>query len=364
MTENRHYSAREQKFWKTVREDFRDEDPISTMKRDFNELREFYLSDDQKARLNQMGWFKKSIFLSWWLITILFLRLTSTRRLLLLIGVFLLLISRNVPSNNYGLIILGGLTFFFVLMLELKDKLLARHELAEGHAIQEALMPERQPKVNGWDIWMFTRPANDVGGDLLDFQIIKENGYALAIGDVVGKGLGAALFMAKLQATLRALAPDYASLREFGKKINQIFYRDCLPNSFASLVYLNIASDSNKIRIINAGHSPAVLLTDHHIKEMQKGSPALGILADEEFLEEELFLKKSDILIVYSDGLTDARNEKGDFFGEQRFQDLLPELKNNSTEEIGSHILLEVEKFIGNSPAFDDLSLIILKRTE
>jgi len=362
MSETKHHSTTDQKFWKTVREDFRDEDPISTLKRDFNELREFYLSDDQKARLNQVGWFKKTIFLSWWLIKILFLRLTSTRRLLLLIGVFLLLISRNVGSNNNGLLILGGLALLFVLMLELKDKLLARHELAEGHAIQEALMPERQPEVNGWDIWMFTRPANDVGGDLLDFQIIEENKFALAIGDVVGKGLGAALFMAKLQATLRALAPDYDSLSDFGKKINQIFYRDSLPNSFASLVYLNIASDTNKVQLINAGHSPPLLITDHQIKEMQKGSPALGILADEKFVEEELLLKKGDMLIVYSDGLIDARNEKGEFFGEQRFHNLLPNLKNKSAQEIGSHILVEVEKFIGTSPAYDDLSLIILKR--
>jgi len=122
--------------------------------------------------------------------------------------------------------------------LELKDKLHAKTELEEGRSVQNALMPEENPKVDGWDIWLYTRPANDVGGDLLDFTKISENNYGISLGDVAGKGLSAALLMAKLQSTIRAIVPDYISLSEFGNKLNHIFCRDSLPKLFSSLIYI------------------------------------------------------------------------------------------------------------------------------
>src|SRR5512138_3275825 len=97
-----------------------------------------------------------------------------------------------------------------VLMLELKDKLLARSELEAGRTVQLALMPDRPPVVPGWDIWLYSRSANDVGGDLVDYLQIDPQRLGVMLGDVAGKGLPAALLMAKLQATLRALVSTAA----------------------------------------------------------------------------------------------------------------------------------------------------------
>ena len=245
----------------------------------------------------------------------------------------------------------------------MKDKLLARNELEAGRSIQQALAPEQNPSVPGWDLWLYTRPANDVGGDLVDFLKIDGNRFGLAIGDVAGKGLPAALLMAKLQATLRAVAPDFAGLDKLAAKLNKIFYRDSLPNRFASMVYLEIKSDSDLIRFVNAGHFPPIVTGHGQLFEMDKGAPALGIMKDGTFTEESFQIKTGDLFVVYSDGVTEARNEKGDFFGDSEFKELLSTNEGLTATEAGTKILETVDNFIGDARATDDLSMIIVRRT-
>lgn len=356
------------KFFKTVREDLRRGDFKRTLRQDFEDLKEFYLSKEQKARLAEMGWVKRAFYMTWWLLKILFFRLTPTRRILFLISVALILFSDSCQWQGEDISfqsdtnLLGYLIFCFVLMLELKDKLLARDELEAGRAVQHALMPGPTPAIPGWSLWLFTQPANEIGGDLVDFLQLDENRFGVALADVAGKGLGAALFMAKLQATLRAIAPDYDSLSALGQKINAIFYRDTVANSFASLVYLEIASDSSQVRFINAGHMPPVLLHQGRVKETPKGEQALGLAAEAIYKEHTLELSKADVLLVYSDGLTEAQNPRGEFFGEERLLTLLPNLTDLSVENIGKRVLSEVKRFIGDARTTDDLSLCILKR--
>jgi serine phosphatase RsbU (regulator of sigma subunit) len=117
----------------------------------------------------------------------------------------------------------------------LKDKLLAHGELESGRAVQRAMIPEQAPLVPGWNLWLFTRSANEVGGDLVDFLRMNGDRFGIAIGDVAGKGLGAALFMVKIQATLRALTPDHDSLTDLASKLNRICPR-WNATKFASLL--------------------------------------------------------------------------------------------------------------------------------
>jgi serine phosphatase RsbU (regulator of sigma subunit) len=128
------------------------------------------------------------------------------------------------------------------------------------------------------------------------------------------------------------------------------------------MVYLEITSDSNQIRFVNAGHFPPIIIGHGQISEMEKGAPALGIMADSSFVEENLQLQNSDFFIVYSDGVTEARNETGDFFGEDRLKDLLSKIEGKSATRAGTIILQNVDDFIGDARPTDDLSLIILRR--
>ena len=113
-----------------------------------------------------------------------------------------------------------------VLMLELREKLAAFDELAEGRAIQKALLPKTTPSISGFDIWLDTTPANDVGGDIVDVLQTEDRRFFLLLGDVAGKGLGAALLAARLQATFRALAPDASKVS--GRWVNSSIASSCV----------------------------------------------------------------------------------------------------------------------------------------
>lgn len=353
------------KFWRTIKEDWKKTQVRRTIKQDWRDLRDFYLSTEQQKILDKMSWLKRWFVVAWWLLKAMFFKLTPMRRLLLLISIFLMLnvnleLGPNVVITSNPFV--GYMILVFILMLELKDKLLAHNELQEGKSVQIALLPDENPEIPGWDCWLFTRPANDVGGDLVDFMQLEENKYYLALGDVAGKGLGAALLMSKLQSTLRALAQDFKNLEDLGSKINKIFYRDSLPTKFASLVYLETETNSGKICMLNAGHFQPLILKGNEVTETEKGAPALGIMNDTKYKELEFNLEKDDILFVYSDGLTEACNENEEFYGDENLKRTLLDSRNLTCNEIGKKIMFSVDSFVGDAPLHDDLSMIILKR--
>jgi len=354
------------KFWKTIKDDWKKTKVRKTIKNDWRDLRDFYLSTEQQKRLNKMSRFRRWFVVSWWMLKAMFFKLTPMRRLLLLISVILMFtVTTNVNSkdssgqtNPFP----GYLVLTFILMLELKDKLLARSELQEGKSVQIALLPDENPEIPGWDCWLFTRPANTVGGDLVDFMKLEKNKYYLTLGDVAGKGLGAALLMSKLQSTLRALAQEFRNLEDLGAKINQIFHRDSLPNKFASLVYLETEANSGNIRMLNAGHFQPLIIKGNEIIESDKGAPAIGIMPDTKYTEQKFDLNKDDIFFVYSDGLIEACNENSEFYGEENLKEVLQEIKHSSSNEIGKKIMLSVDGFVRDATLHDDLSMIIMKK--
>ena len=352
---------------KTILDDFRHGDIESSLRRDFSELKEFMLNEERQKRLKDMKQVKRWLFMAWWFLEGLVLKLTPARRILLLVAI-LLLISNMSGQNGgngahfEGFHFIGALILLFIIMLELKDKILAHEELEAGHAVQNALMPDRTPQVSGWGLWLYTRSANEVGGDLVDFiQIIPER-IGVTLGDIAGKGLRAALLTAKLQATIRALVPDVLSLSELASKLNFIFCRDSLPNLFASVVYVELQPDSGALRMVNSGHLPPVILRGDKIEKTDKGGIALGLSPQAKYNEQHIELGKGEMMVIYSDGLTEARNLEGAFFGEQRVLDLFPQLTPYSAQQIGDRLLEEVDRFIGEARAFDDISIAILKR--
>lgn len=352
-------------FRETLKSDFRQEDFAKNIRRDWQEVVEFFMTDERREELRNMHVVKKIFVVPFWLFKAMYLHLTPARRILLLIGLVLSFIEVRAGGGDASVSnghIFGVLLLLFILLLELKDKILARDELEAGRAVQSALMPEEHPDFPGWDIWIHTHPANDVGGDLVDYLPVGEGRLGLSLGDVAGKGLGAALFMAKLQATLRALAPGRESIPALGEKLSGIFDRDGLPNRFTSLVYLEIASDSGEIRFLNAGHMPPLHLTAAGITELPRGGAALGILKQATFTEQRVELRPGEILIVYSDGLTEAQNEGGEFFGEERLRRLLSRIQGLDASRMGEHILERVQRFTGESRQHDDLSLMILRK--
>ncbi len=351
----------------TIVSDFREGDILGSLRRDFKDLYSFYIDAETQEHLQSYRRVSKFIHASWYLLKNLILKLTPARRLLLLISIILFMFGDiRFTSHQFTVSMDNGFISYFllllVLMLELKDKLLAHDELRIGRTVQRELLPEDNPTLAGWSVWLYTRPANDVGGDLVDYIKLDENRLALALGDVVGKGLGAALLMSKLQSTLRAIAPEYKSLSELGERINLIFCRDSLPNKFATLVYFEVTQNSGAVHLLNAGHLPPLLLHGNKVEELPRGAPALGLMKLSKYDQNEFELGPGDLLVAYSDGVTEARNERNEFFGDQRLRAIVEKSAGVSPEKVGEKILQEVDRFVGEAPPSDDLSLVIVKR--
>lgn len=351
---------KEPKLGKTLRDDWKNTHLKSSFKKDYGAAEEFFFTDYERTRLKQMSSFNRLIYRLAWLLKKLFLKLTPFRRILLIIGTVLILASRNENENNLG--ILGGFILVFLILIELKDKLIAKTELEEGRAIQMSLMPERVPDIPGWEVWLYTSPANDVGGDLVDFQKLEENSYGISLGDISGKGLSAALLMAKLQASIRALVSEYSQINIMVEKINAIFYNDTPKNSFASLIYFKISSDSRRVKYVNAGHLPPIIVKPNSLDELQKGLPALGLMKEFQYKEESLNLDRNDILISFSDGLTEAENINGEFYGKKRALELFAKQRGKTVSNIGENILSDVKNFIGEATTHDDISIVVLRK--
>jgi len=359
----------EPRIGRTLRDDIHQVKIKDNLSGEYKDLKEYFLTDDRKEKLKTMNNFKKFFIIPWWLLKSLYFKLTPFRRILLVIAIILILLSGDNRISSEGTSVnlistamIAGLIFLFILALELKDKLYAKTELEEGRAVQKALMPEAIPDVDGWDIWLYTKPANDVGGDLLDFLKLSDDKVCISVGDVAGKGLSAALLMAKLQSTIRAIVPDYKTLADLGDKINKIFCRDSLPRLFASLIYLELNTQTGKIKILNAGHLPPILIRNNNMEKLKIKSPALGIIPDAIYNEETMNLQPKETLIIYSDGLTEARNEIGNFYSEKRLEQLLSEGLILSSEKLGEKILADISNFIAKAKTHDDLTIAIIKR--
>jgi serine phosphatase RsbU (regulator of sigma subunit) len=353
---------------RTVLQDLQRDDLTRSVRQDWRELKQFFLDDERRARLREMGSIRRAIVQAWWLLKQLILSLSPARRLLLLAAIVFAMVGGVVLTSNdqtvsFNLKGLGLVILILLIMLEVKDKLLVRSELEAGRKVQAALIPHQSPSVAGWEIWMFTRPANTVGGDLVDYIWVAKGRLGLALGDVAGKGLGAALMMAKLQATLRALVPDLPSLKLLGERMNEIFCRDGMPQRFASLVYLELEPSAGLIRLLNAGHLPPVLVRNGGtLESLPRGAPALGIVPGASFEESSCLLQEGDHLVVTSDGVVEARNQAGLFFGDERLQTVLRRAAPHPAEALGRAILQAVDTFVGEAPRSDDLSMIVLKR--
>jgi hypothetical protein len=351
----------------TLKDDIRQTGFYASLRREAREIEHFYLSDEEREQLKRKGKIWRWFVLAWWVLKNSFYKLTSVRRLLLVFGLLLIFVRISVsdsqdqsPTNQ---IVPGVACILLVLILELKDKLLAHGELESGRAVQRAMNPEPTPFVPGWNVWLFTRSANEVGGDLVDFLRLPGDRFGAAIGDVAGKGLGAALFMVKIQATLRAIASEYDSLSDLASRMNGILIRDGMPGKFASLVFIRIDSPAATLRYVNAGHMPPLLVSTDGVTELPKGDLALGLSGDALYADREVTLTTGQSLVVYSDGLTEAQNEAGEFFGAERLTALCRRLTGLSAQAFGERILAEVTRFEGEARRNDDLSLVILRKS-
>lgn len=365
--------ASEKRFFKTLSGDIHEVTAdlnrrgIRTFSSTFEDIEAFYLDGTSRHRLAAAGRFRRFFLRLFWLIKSLLMKLTPARRIMLAFAILIILPGIHIGGEQAFRVdmrvpLVSLLIVVVVLMLELKDKLIARNELVAGRAVQLALMPPESPAIRGWDVWLYTQPANDVGGDLVDHLQFNDQQHGIALGDVAGKALPAALLMVKLQATLRALVPLFPALGALGAGVNRILNRDGLPNRFATLVYLVLTPNSGHVRYLNAGHLPPQVIRGASSEDLPGGSIALGFVPEAEFTEQSVELATGDVLVVVSDGVVEAMNAAGDFFGDDRLRAAITAARGRAAKEMGRSILAALEAFVGETKPHDDISVVVIRR--
>ncbi len=250
------------------------------------------------------------------------------------------------------------------LLEERIEKERLEEELSIATAIQQGLLPDPIPEIKGVDLAGSTVPSSQVGGDYFDIVETPDGNHIIAIADVTGKGVPAALLMANLQSMLHVLLPVNITLAEATERINNLIYQNTPSDKFITFFWAKYMADQRIMSFVNAGHNPPLVLSkgETEFKELSDGGLLLGAMESMMPYEQtDIKLQKDDIFVAYTDGVNEAQNPAGtDEFGEDRLMNCILNNREKSAEEIRSAIIEEVDRFSENEQ-FDDLTLIIMK---
>ncbi|MBF0564345.1 MAG: SpoIIE family protein phosphatase [Nitrospirae bacterium] len=241
-----------------------------------------------------------------------------------------------------------------------REKILKELEIAKE--IQASMLTDVIPDVKGLSIWAMTEPAKQVGGDFYDFITLSDVLTGFVIGDVSGKGVPAALFMALSMALVRACALDDTSALNAITKAHRLILEYSKASMFVTLFYVIINSESHTMSYVNAGHNPVLLLKkEGGFLELAATGIMLGALENIELEEVSMKIESGDILVLYTDGATDAINKDREFFGMDRLREVILRYSNGSSRELAEAIKGAVLQFAGDQPQFDDITLMVVK---
>jgi serine phosphatase RsbU (regulator of sigma subunit) len=237
-------------------------------------------------------------------------------------------------------------------------------ELRAAARIQQRLLPSEPLEVPGYELCGDNKPCFEVGGDYFDYLLRDERTLSFAIGDVSGKGLSAALLMATLQSSFHAHASTSAAVNELVAQLNRAVCRNAADDKFITFFYGEIDLPSGLLRFCNAGHNPPLLVRANggEVERLSGGGMILGFDPEVQYTTSETDLRPGDLVVGYSDGVTESVNSGAEEFGEQRLIDAVKGCGGISVEEIRARIDGAVERFVGEADMFDDYTLVLVRR--
>jgi len=238
-----------------------------------------------------------------------------------------------------------------------------QEEVRLASKIQTELLPKTTPTIEGYEIAGTSIPAQVVGGDYFDFIPIDDQRTAICLGDVTGKGLPASLLMANLQATLRGQSFLSSSPKDCLLRSNKLLYHSTSPEKFATLFYASLDSRNHLLSYSNAGHDfPFHFSGSETPNRLKSGGLMLGAFEDFAFEEDTVSMKPGDLVVISSDGISEAMNSNLEQFGEGRLQTVIRENRSASPQALIDTIVAAVRTHAGDQPQSDDMTLIVLKR--
>lgn len=248
------------------------------------------------------------------------------------------------------------------LHLAIVEKKRMEQELQLGREIQSRLMPKPPSDLRGLALDARSIPCFEVGGDYYDFLELPGGELGIAIGDVSGKGVGAALIMSSIQAALRVAAPIEPSLSSLMARLNALLFRMAGGRKYVTFFFGRYSPESGELRYVNAGHNPPLLLDGERLESIASTGRPIGILADASYEERRVTLAPGATLFLYTDGLNEANNAEEEEFGMQRLRDCVARAARGPLAEIATSVLEEIHAFEDGAHAADDKTIVVLRR--
>jgi sigma-B regulation protein RsbU (phosphoserine phosphatase) len=239
-----------------------------------------------------------------------------------------------------------------------------REELGLAARIQHDLLPSSVPEIPGYELVGRNIPVQEVGGDHYDFIPMDDGKMAICLGDVSGKGLPASLLMSNLQATLRSQTLSTPSAVECVSRSNTLLFQSTSPEKFVTLFYCILDHKNHTLTFCNAGHEfPFLVSKNGNVHRLETGGVAVGMLESFPFSEETVRLEPDDLLVICSDGVTEAMDEKQMQFADIRLGAVLTENRHKTAAEVMQRVIESVRQHVASAPQVDDITLVVMKRS-
>ena len=236
-------------------------------------------------------------------------------------------------------------------------------ELQLAMEIQQRFQPTAPPVVTGYEFQGISFPCYEIGGDYYDFIQRDDGRLVIALGDVSGKGTAAALLMSSLHAAIHAQTGSHDTLVETISAVNRYLAENIPPNRFVTLFYAELDPESGALSFLNAGHNPPLIVhAAGTVEQLASGGLPLGIKADADYREGRTTMQLGDVLVIYSDGVTEAASPNGEEFGPTRLYEVVSRNVESSAAGIRDRIESALTKFSQGTQAADDITLVICKR--
>ena len=251
------------------------------------------------------------------------------------------------------------------LITEQRQRQRLEHELAIAREVQAQLFPKDKPAVQGVEIEAICRPARVVSGDYYDFLPLGPGRLGIALADISGKGISAALIMASLQAALRSQAlfngHGPGSTAEIVGRLNQHLYRSTAPDRFATFFYGVYDAQTHRLEYTNAGHPPPLCVSGQKAQRLTAGGTVLGLFDDCHYESQVIDVAPGSLLIAYSDGVSEAENPDGEEFGDERVLNVALRSGQASAGAVLKNLLEVVDQWAGPAEQSDDVTLIVAR---
>jgi phosphoserine phosphatase RsbU/P len=305
-------------------------------------------------------------------------KLSPARRVLLLVALILLVIPQggfsyrgeggSVHVVEIDTQFWGGLLLFLLLILEIADRVVMKRDLQIAREIQTWLLPGAPPQIPGISLDYITRPANTVAGDYYDVfprpgKTKEENRVVLAVADVAGKSIPAAMLMATFQASLKTLSTAQVALPELVANMNKYACSNSQGGQRFTTAFLAEYDTMNRVlNYINAGHNnPILRRVNGSIERLNVGGLPLGILPEAKYDSASVTLAPGDWLVIFTDGLVEAENAHQEEYGESRLLSAIAAGSTGTPVEMLKRLMTEIDVFVGNTPQHDDITCMLIE---